>query len=115
MTWPPPTRSSQRTSASAARWEPTCKAATRSGATSRKCAAFPDFHNRIDELIDAGDQVIVRLTCSGTHLGELFGTEPTGQRTSYAAIAILRLSGETIEEGWVVGDTQELWRALGRL
>lgn len=85
------------------------------GYVERVRAAFPDWHNQIDELIDAGDRVVARITCSGTHQGELFDVAPTGRRVGYVAVGIFRLTGGTIEEAWVVGDTQEMWRALGRL
>lgn len=35
--------------------------------------AFPDFHNRVEELIAEDDKVVARLTYTGTHDGELFG------------------------------------------
>jgi len=35
--------------------------------------AFPDFHNRVEELVAEGDKVVARLTYTGTHRGELFG------------------------------------------
>ena len=76
-------------------------------------AAFPDWHNRIDELIDAGDVVVARLTFTGTHRGELLGVAATGRRVAYVGAAIFRLADGRISEAWVVGDTQELWRALG--
>ena len=76
-------------------------------------AAFPDWHNRIDEMISCEDRVVTRMTWSGTHRGRLQGVEPTGERVEYVGVAIFRLEGGKIEEGWVVGDTQELWRALG--
>ena len=78
-------------------------------------AAFPDWHNRIDEMISCGDRVVTRMTWSGTHKGKLQDVEPTGERVEYVGAAIFRLEDGRIEEGWVVGDTQELWRALGRL
>ena len=77
--------------------------------------AFPDWHNRIDEVITCGDRVVTRTTWSGTHEGALAGVEPTGARVEYVGAAIFRISAGKIEEGWVVGDTQELWRALGKL
>ena len=77
--------------------------------------AFPDWHNRIDELIVSGDRVVTRMTWSGTHRGRLLDVEPTGKRVEYVGAAIFRLAGGKIEDGWVVGDTQELWKALGRL
>lgn len=78
-------------------------------------AAFPDWHNRVDELIACGDKVVTRMTWSGTHRGRLMGIEPTGRRVEYVGAAIFLLKGGKIEDGWVVGDTQELWKALGRL
>src|SRR5256885_2008814 len=75
--------------------------------------AFPDWHNEIDELISAGDAVVARLTFAGTHRGELLGFARTGRRVAYAGVAIFHLSGGRIASAWIVGDTQELWRALG--
>jgi steroid delta-isomerase-like uncharacterized protein len=76
-------------------------------------AAFPDWHNHLEELIDAGETIVARLTFSGTHRGELLGVAATGALVEYAGIAIFRLRAGRIAEAWVVGDTQELWRALG--
>ena len=78
-------------------------------------AAFPDWHNHLEELIDAGETIVARLIFSGTHRGELLGVAATGARVEYAGIAIFRLDGGRIAEAWVVGDTQELWRALGSM
>jgi steroid delta-isomerase-like uncharacterized protein len=77
--------------------------------------AFPDWHNRIDEMISCGDRVVTRMTWNGTHEGRLMDVEPTGTRVEYVGAAIFRLSEGRIVEAWVVGDTQELWRALGKL
>jgi steroid delta-isomerase-like uncharacterized protein len=77
--------------------------------------AFPDWHNRIDETISCGDRVVTRMTWNGTHEGRLMDVEPTGTRVEYVGAAIFRLSEGRIVEAWVVGDTQELWRALGKL
>lgn len=77
-------------------------------------AAFPDWHNRIDELIATGDRVVTRMTWTGTHEGKLGEVEPTGAKVEYEGAAFFRLADGLIEEAWVVGDTQELWRALGR-
>jgi predicted ester cyclase len=55
------------------------------------------------------------MTWTGTHRGKLGQVEPTGARVEYAGAAFFRLADGLIEEAWVVGDTQELWRALGQL
>ena len=78
-------------------------------------AAFPDWHNRIDEIIASEDRVVTRMTWTGTHRGMLADLEPTGAWVEYAGAAFFRLDGDLIVEAWVVGDTQELWRALGVL
>ncbi|MGC1853711.1 MAG: ester cyclase [Solirubrobacterales bacterium] len=78
-------------------------------------AAFPDWHNRIDEILASGDRVVTRMTWTGTHRGTLAGIEPTGARIEYVGAAFFRFEDGLIEEAWVVGDTQELWRALGAL
>jgi predicted ester cyclase len=78
-------------------------------------SAFPDWHNEINELIECGDAVVARLTWTGTHRGRLRDIEPTGARVRYVGAAFFHFRGEKICDAWVVGDTQELWRALGRL
>jgi predicted ester cyclase len=75
--------------------------------------AFPDWHNRIDEILTVGDRAAARMTWSGTHLGPLGEIEPTGAHVEYTGAAFFRLGEDVIQEAWVVGDTRELWRALG--
>jgi predicted ester cyclase len=77
--------------------------------------AFPDWHNKIDELLTIRDRVVARLTWSGTHRGPLGDIAPTGNRVSYVGAAFFHIAGANIDEAWIVGDTQELWRALGLL
>jgi steroid delta-isomerase-like uncharacterized protein len=76
-------------------------------------SAFPDWHNRIDEIIAVDDRVVTRMTWTGTHRGALGVIEPTGAEVEYAGAAFFRLANGLIAKAWVVGDTQELWRALG--
>jgi steroid delta-isomerase-like uncharacterized protein len=74
--------------------------------------AFPDFHNRVVELIAEGDRVVARLTYAGTHQGELFGIGATGRRVSYVGVAIFRIADGCIVEGWVLGDVHGLVHQL---
>jgi len=74
--------------------------------------AFPDWHNQVDEILSVEDRVVARMTWSGTHRGRLGEIEPTGARVEYCGAAFFRFAEGLIEELWVVGDTQELWRAL---
>jgi steroid delta-isomerase-like uncharacterized protein len=75
--------------------------------------AFPDFHNRIEELVGEADTVVARLTYTGTHRGALFGFAPTGRRIEYAGVAIFALRDGRIVRGWVLGDLYGLRRQLG--
>jgi steroid delta-isomerase-like uncharacterized protein len=77
-------------------------------------AAFPDFHNHIEELIAEGEKVAVRLTYTGTHRGELFGFAATGNKITYSGIAIFEFAGSKIARGYVLGDTENLKRQLTR-
>src|SRR5262249_39446424 len=74
--------------------------------------AFPDFHNQVEEIIAEGDRVVARLTYTGTHQGELFGVAATGRKVSYAGVAIFRIAGAAIAEGWVLGDLHGLIQQL---
>lgn len=74
--------------------------------------AFPDWRNRIDEIVAAGDRVATRMTWTGTHRGPLDDLAPTGLRVEYCGAAFFHLEAGVIERAWVVGDTDALWRTL---
>ncbi|MGH9702130.1 MAG: ester cyclase [Candidatus Acidiferrales bacterium] len=76
-------------------------------------AAFPDFHNQIEELVAEGDQVVARLTYCGTHHGDIFGIAPTGKKIRYAGAAIFKIANGKIFDGWVLGDRLALALQLG--
>jgi predicted ester cyclase len=56
---------------------------------------------------------VARLTWTATHAGGLPGTPPTGRRWSYVGAGIFHIDRGRITDAWAVGDTQELWRAIG--
>jgi predicted ester cyclase len=70
--------------------------------------AFPDFHNKIEQLVAEGHQVIARLQYTDTHRGEIFGVRPSGKSISYAGVAFFRIAGSRVAEGWVLGDLVSL-------
>jgi steroid delta-isomerase-like uncharacterized protein len=77
-------------------------------------AAFPDFHNHIDDLIGEDDKVVARLTYAGTHRGELFGFPGTEKRISYQGIGIFQFREGKIVSGFVLGDTENLKRQIAQ-
>jgi predicted ester cyclase len=56
-------------------------------------SAFPDFHNRIDELVVEADRAVARLTYTGTQRGKLFGLAPTESKS--ATMARLSIASRT--------------------
>lgn len=63
-------------------------------------AAFPDGTVAPRELLADRDKVIARVSMTGTHLGEYYGLEPTGQRVTADGVETFRFVGGTIVEAW---------------
>jgi len=75
--------------------------------------AFPDFRLVIEDQIAEGDKVVTRVTFRGTHLGEYRGVAPTGRQVAYQGIAVDRIAGGKVVEGWHEADNLGLLRQLG--
>jgi steroid delta-isomerase-like uncharacterized protein len=60
--------------------------------------AFPDVTGEIHEVVVSGDRVTARWTIEGTHEGELFGIEPTGESIEVEGIALFRMEDGMIAE-----------------
>ncbi len=67
--------------------------------------AFPDLKIRVDDLVAAGDKVALRLTLSGTHLGEFQGIPATGRTISYVSHEFYRVANGVFAEEWICSDT----------
>ena len=76
-------------------------------------AAFPDYRERIDELIDAGDRIIVRLTIQGTHQGDYGGFPATGKSFEFTDVTICRIENGKIVEQSGLSDLLSLFVQLG--
>ena len=76
-------------------------------------AAFPDVRITVDDVIAAGDRIVLRWHSEGTHRGELEGLAPTGARGSVTGISIDRWQNGTIVESWSEWDNLGLARQLG--
>ena len=63
--------------------------------------AIPDFVYNVEEIISAGDKVIVRFIARGTHTGEIeeMGIPATGNKVEVSSIIIFRIeNGKVVEE-----------------
>ena len=76
-------------------------------------SAFPDFHNTVEELVIEGERAAARLTYRGTHRGTIFGVAPTGKAITYDGLALFRIEGGKIVEGYGLGNVVRLLAQLG--
>ncbi len=76
-------------------------------------AALHPLRFTIDDVIAEGDQVVVRLTESGTMVGSFLGQPPTGKQYTIPAVQICRLVDGQLAEMWGFRDTGAQLRQLG--
>ena len=72
-----------------------------------------DGHWGIEELFSTRDRVVVRWTGTGTHVGEVNGIPPTGNKVRVDAISIHRMEDGKIAESWEVWDTLGFLQQVG--
>ena len=75
--------------------------------------AAPDLEMTLDDLLAEGDKVVLRFNNILTHTGELAGLPPTHRTAEFAGIAIVRVAGGKIVEGWQVMDFVTAYQQLG--
>ena len=78
-------------------------------------AAFPDWHETIEDLIAEGDRVTVRVASGGTHRRDFMGIPASGKQVASTGIVILRLADNRLVEEWGEFDTIGLLQQLGAL
>jgi predicted ester cyclase len=77
--------------------------------------AFPDLHLDVEELIVAGDTVVLRLTFRGTDTGGYVGRPPTGRAVEEWVVSVMYLEGDKVVRGWIGADKLGLFIQLGVL
>ena len=75
--------------------------------------SFPDWRERVEDMIAEGDRVVIRVRSTGTQLGGFNGIAPTGKRISIEEIHIFRLDRGKIAEQWGMPDVHGLLEQLG--
>lgn len=74
---------------------------------------LPDMHTSIDDLVAAGDKVVISISLTGTHTGDLMGIPATGKEISIQGMVCSRLEdGKIIEEQEIL-DMLGLFQQLG--
>jgi predicted ester cyclase len=89
---------------------------------------FPDFHQELEDVIAVGDKVVLRMTFSGTHRGQvpsppgppdgsipsrLGGVTPSGKSFAVPVMYIHRMANGQIVERWAVRDDLAMLQQLG--
>lgn len=77
-------------------------------------SAFPDRLDTIEQVIAEDDRVGLLFRLGGTHTGSYCGIEPTGNRVDIHELAMLRIAGGQMVEGWFMMDESELLLQLRR-
>jgi steroid delta-isomerase-like uncharacterized protein len=78
-------------------------------------SAFSDVHWTLDDLIAAGDKVVVRRTWRVTHSGPFQGLPATGRTLTGTAIDIFRVIDGKIVEQWTESDNLSFMQQLGAM
>jgi len=75
--------------------------------------AFPDLNVRIDDLVNGDDKVVISVTLTGTHEGDLMGISPTGKPVKIHGMILSRFEGGKIVEEWEILDMLAMFEQLG--
>jgi predicted ester cyclase len=77
--------------------------------------AFPDLHLAVEDLIVAGDTVVLRFTFRGTDTGGYVGRAPTGRAVEEWVVTIMHFEGDKVVREWIGADKLGLFIQLGVL
>lgn len=78
-------------------------------------AAFPDLRLDIEELIVAGDKVVLRCTFRGTDTGGYVNRPPTGRAVEEWVVSIMHFEDDKVVREWIGADKLGLFLQLGVL
>ena len=75
--------------------------------------AFPDLHIDIEELIVAGETVVLRAAFRGTDTGGYAGRAATGRAVDEWVVTIMHFDGDRVIREWIGADKLGLFIQLG--
>ena len=75
--------------------------------------AFPDIAFHVEEMIEDGDEIVVRWSARCTHTGDYFGIPATGKSAVITGMNTWRMADGKAVEGWVSRDDLGLLQQLG--
>jgi steroid delta-isomerase-like uncharacterized protein len=72
-------------------------------------SGLPDLRITHDDVVAAGNKVVIRWTATGTHGGEMMGVPATGKQVTITGFDLFRIAGGKLAELW------QNWDQLGFL
>ncbi|MFQ5551222.1 MAG: ester cyclase [Gemmatimonadales bacterium] len=76
---------------------------------------FPDLHSTIEDMVSAGDKVVLRWRVEGTHTGEFLGVAPSNRKVSLGVTEIFRVANGQLVEAWDQYDRLDLMQQIGAI
>jgi predicted ester cyclase len=74
--------------------------------------AFPDLQHTVNDIIAEDDQVAVRFTAHGTHVGQWLHFAPTGLPIQYSGVTVARIASDKIIEHYTWWDKAALMEQI---
>jgi predicted ester cyclase len=78
-------------------------------------SAFSSIEHVLEELVEEGDDVAVRLRFEGIHMGDFMGVPPSDKQFSVEGAAFLRIAEGKVARLWGFLDQTGLLQQIGGL
>ena len=75
--------------------------------------AFPDLKASVEDVLEDGDKLAVRVRFTGTHDGDFAGIPASGRKIDMVTIDIVRVVDGKAVEHWGVTDNMALMQQIG--
>ena len=76
-------------------------------------SGLPDLKVTIDDLIESANKVVISITLTGAHTGDLMGIPATGRQLAVQGMVLTRFEDGRIAEEWEILDMLGLFQQLG--
>ena len=76
---------------------------------------FPDLHSTIEDIVSAGDKVVMRWRIEGTHTGEFLGVKPSHAKINVGVTGIFRVVNGQLVECWDQYDALGMMQQIGAI
>ncbi len=74
--------------------------------------ALGNYKCIIEELVEEGEKVFVKLSFTGIHRDRFMGYSPSHKHLTWQGCALFTFKGERISDVWVLGDLKKLEEQL---